>query len=109
MIRVSDTGIGIPADAVPHVFDRFWRAQEIARHIRGTGLGLYTSRAIVEAHGGHIWVEHSVPMMENGMTGAAEHGTVMALVLPLAALPESPDSAAADREDTPAPPGGPEG
>ncbi len=109
MIRVSDTGIGIPADAVPHVFDRFWRAQGIARHIRGTGLGLYTSRAIVEAHGGHIWVEHSVPMMENGMTGAAEHGTVMALVLPLAALPESPDSAAADREDTPAPPGGPEG
>jgi signal transduction histidine kinase len=92
VIRVSDTGIGIPADAIPHVFDRFWRAQGIARRIRGTGLGLYTSRAIVEAHGGHIWVEHSVPMTENGMPGAAEHGTVMALVLPLAALPEPPNT-----------------
>ncbi len=79
VVRVRDTGLGIPADAIPHVFDRFWRAQGVARHIRGTGLGLYTSRAVVEAHGGHIWVERSVPLAESNTTADGWHGTVMAM------------------------------
>jgi len=39
------------------VFDRFYRAPDMARHTKGAGLGLYLSRAIVEAHGGRMWVD----------------------------------------------------
>ncbi|HVA92315.1 MAG TPA: ATP-binding protein [Chloroflexota bacterium] len=96
LLRVEDAGLGMPAEATPRVFDRYWRAADTARHVRGTGLGLYTSRAIMAAHGGHIWVERSVPAADNGPdaaggAGAGDwHGTVMALLLPLApALGES--------------------
>ena len=51
---VSDTGIGIAPEDLPHVFDRFWRATN-TRH--GVGLGLAVAKAIVEAHGGEIRVE----------------------------------------------------
>jgi signal transduction histidine kinase len=52
---VCDTGPGLPAGVVPHVFDRFWQAEH-TRH-QGTGLGLAIARGIVEAHGGHIGVQ----------------------------------------------------
>jgi PAS domain S-box-containing protein len=52
---VEDTGPGIPADELPHVFDRYYQAQR--RNRDGIGLGLSIARGIVEAHGGHIWVE----------------------------------------------------
>jgi signal transduction histidine kinase len=52
---VSDTGSGIPAEHLPHVFDRFWQARRSDR--RRAGLGLPIARGIVEAHGGRIWVE----------------------------------------------------
>jgi PAS domain S-box-containing protein len=52
---VSDTGRGISADDVPHVFDRFWQAHRTGH--RGAGLGLPIVKGIVEAHGGRIWVE----------------------------------------------------
>ncbi|MFW6201472.1 MAG: ATP-binding protein [Gemmatimonadota bacterium] len=55
VIAVADTGIGIPADGLPHVFDRFWQAERHGRH--GAGLGLSIVKGIVEAHGGEIWVE----------------------------------------------------
>ncbi|MBK7864279.1 MAG: PAS domain S-box protein [Archangiaceae bacterium] len=55
---VADDGVGIPADAVPHVFDRFWQASRSDR--RGAGLGLSIVKAIVEAHGGSVWVESEV-------------------------------------------------
>jgi len=57
-ISVTDNGIGIPADQLPHIFDRFSRVerQEI-KHTLGTGLGLSIARSLVEAHGGQIWVE----------------------------------------------------
>ena len=58
VFQVRDTGRGIPADEVPHLFDRFWQADE-KRH-QGTGLGLAIAKGIVEAHGGRIWVD-SVP------------------------------------------------
>ena len=53
-ISVSDTGPGIPPEKLPHLFDRFWRADLDAN--RGTGLGLTIARGIVEAHGGVIQV-----------------------------------------------------
>jgi PAS domain S-box-containing protein len=57
VVCVSDQGPGIAPVDIPHVFDRFYRAPEMARQTKGTGLGLYLSRAIVESHGGRIWVD----------------------------------------------------
>lgn len=52
---VADTGAGIDAEDLPHVFDRFWQARKAGR--RGAGLGLPIVKGIIEAHGGRIWVE----------------------------------------------------
>jgi PAS domain S-box-containing protein len=52
---VADTGPGIPAEELPHVFSRYWQAVRGDR--RGMGLGLAISRGIIVAHGGRIWVE----------------------------------------------------
>jgi signal transduction histidine kinase len=57
-VEVADTGAGIPADARERVFEPFFRA-DAARHDPGAGLGLAISRAIVEAHGGAIWLEEA--------------------------------------------------
>jgi signal transduction histidine kinase len=58
LLRVADTGIGIPAKDLPFVFDKFFRVRSAATSdIAGTGLGLAIARGIVEAHRGRIWVE----------------------------------------------------
>jgi two-component system sensor histidine kinase BaeS len=60
-ITVSDTGIGISAEDLPHVFDRFWRADPSrTRDTGGSGLGLAIVHAIVHAHGGTITVASTV-------------------------------------------------
>ncbi len=57
-VQVSDTGAGVPADALPHVFDRLYRVDPSRdRATGGTGLGLTIARQLVEVHGGTIWVE----------------------------------------------------
>jgi signal transduction histidine kinase len=57
-VDVTDTGIGIPADQYPQLFTRFFRASTaVDRRIKGTGLGLAVTKAIVEAHGGTIAAE----------------------------------------------------
>ena len=60
-----DTGPGIPADALPHVFDRFYRADRgRSRATGGSGLGLAIVRDVVEAHGGAVTVVS--PAVEGG-------------------------------------------
>ncbi len=72
LIEVTDTGIGIPPDDLPHVFDDFYRASNVA--ITGTGLGLSISKRLVEAHGGRIWAESPCP--------ETNHGSKFAFTLP---------------------------
>ena len=72
---VADTGPGITAEELPHLFQPYWAAKrELAK--RGTGLGLYICKGIVEAHGGTIWVE-------------SEHGagTTFCFTIPFARAP----------------------
>ncbi len=58
VITVEDSGPGIPADERSLVFDRFYRGRSVRDGgTRGSGLGLYVCRRLVEAHGGQIWVE----------------------------------------------------
>ncbi len=71
-VSVADTGPGIAADHLPHVFGAFWQAQSADR--RGVGLGLAIARSVVESHGGRIWVE-----------SREGEGTVFHFTLPLAA------------------------
>ncbi|MDQ0743979.1 signal transduction histidine kinase [Clavibacter sp. B3I6] len=57
VVVVADTGTGIPAEALPHVFDRFFRAAHAhGEVVPGTGLGLAIVREIVQAHGGEVTV-----------------------------------------------------
>lgn len=75
-ICVSDTGIGIPSSDLPHIFDRFYRADKSRSGRPGAGLGLSICRWIIEAHMGRIAVE-STP----------GEGTTFIVELPLTATP----------------------
>ncbi|ANZ69526.1 cell wall metabolism sensor histidine kinase WalK [Pediococcus claussenii] len=58
ILSISDQGLGIPKDALPHVFDRFYRVDKArSRAQGGTGLGLAISKEVIQMHGGRIWVE----------------------------------------------------
>ena len=56
LVQVTDYGIGIAEEAIPHLFERFQQGEAPGR-IGGSGLGLYISKQIIEAHGGRIWAE----------------------------------------------------
>ena len=58
LCSVKDTGPGIPAEQLPHIFDRFWQAKRTDR--RGIGLGLAIAKGIVQAHGEQIWAVSEV-------------------------------------------------
>jgi signal transduction histidine kinase len=54
VVAVKDTGTGIDAEILPRLFEKFATKSE-----QGTGLGLYISKAIIEAHGGKIWAKNN--------------------------------------------------
>ncbi len=72
LVQVLDTGAGIPANDLPRVFERFFKADR-ARGSGGTGLGLSIARHLVESHGGRIWVQS-----EEG------RGSIFSFTLPVA-------------------------
>lgn len=76
-VTVRDTGSGIPPDALPHIFDRFYRVDSArSRSAGGTGLGLPIAKAIIEAHGGTI-----------SIGSEPDHGTLVTFRLPIAPSP----------------------
>ena len=79
LFTVRDTGIGVSAKQLPHVFDRFWQATPKAR--LGSGLGLTIAKGVVEALGGRIWVE-----------SRSNEGTTFYFTLPLAPPTEVPQA-----------------
>lgn len=73
MIKVIDQGPGIPSEALPRLFSKFYQADNSVKRVgKGTGLGLYISKKIIEAHGGQISVKSKLG-----------HGTVFFFTLPL--------------------------
>ena len=81
VFRVRDTGHGIAPEDLPHVFDRFYRADRSrTRGSGGAGLGLAITRQIVAAHGGLIWAESELG-----------HGTTISIALPVAEVEPASD------------------
>ncbi len=72
VIRVSDTGMGIPKEELPKIFERFYRVQWPGKEIKGTGLGLTIVKKIAILHGGRIEVESEL-----------DHGSTFSVFLPL--------------------------
>lgn len=86
-ISVSDTGIGIAPEDLPHLFQKFYRVDNSAtRTIGGTGLGLYLCRAIIELYQGRIWAESQ-----------AGKGTTFKFTLPRVSAPQPVELPAAAR------------
>ncbi len=85
---ISDTGGGIPGEHLPHLFERFWKHE--TRGKKGTGLGLFIAKGIIQAHQGRIWVESDLGR------GAAFHFTLpMAEPAHAAVLPSEMDASQA--------------
>lgn len=59
-ISIQDEGIGMSAQNIKRVFEKFFRVEEIARTYSGLGMGLYIASRIMSGHNGHIWIDSEV-------------------------------------------------
>jgi signal transduction histidine kinase len=100
---VDDQGVGIAPEEQARIFDRFYRVDNrLRRETQGTGLGLYLTRAIIEAHGGTIRVESKVgrgsrflftlPLAPPKITAGETEIESSAVVIPPESLPPPPDT-----------------
>jgi two-component system sensor histidine kinase VicK len=64
-ISVQDTGIGIPEDALGHIFEKFYRVRDHETKITGTGLGLSICKQIIQGHGGTIEIKSKIGIGTN--------------------------------------------
>ena len=92
VLSIADQGVGIPADDLPHIFERFRRGGNVAGRIAGSGLGLWGSQRIVAQHGGTIAIDST-----------EGKGTTVTVRLPLEVSEEMPDggSTRANRGNSP--------
>jgi len=108
-IRVQDTGLGIPADQVPYIFDRFYQVDGAhTRREEGTGIGLALVRELVKLMGGEIGVDSrpgegatftvSLPVHRSAAAAAAAAIPAAPAAIPVSQLPETPQN---NREDLP--------
>ncbi|MFM6400820.1 MAG: ATP-binding protein, partial [Planktothrix sp.] len=61
VVKIWDQGLGITPAELPNLFERFYQGNS-DRQAQGSGLGLYLTRQIIEAHGGIIWAENKIPI-----------------------------------------------
>lgn len=86
VISIRDKGIGIPAEELPHIFERFYQSGDpLTRQYGGLGVGLAVAKELVELHGGRIWVE-----------SATNQGSTFHFSLPRA-MPGAPRNAKVNR------------
>ena len=94
---ISDNGIGIPKEALPHLFSKFFRVSNLSQQAsKGTGLGLYISKSIIEKLGGKIWAESEIgkgskfiftlPIAERKSEGVINSGAFMGQEIQAGAL-----------------------
>lgn len=83
---VVDNGIGIPPEALPHIFDRFYRADSARQAYHGTGLGLAIVREIIERHDGTVTVESQLHTGTTFIVHLPVHSAVAALTPPSAEI-----------------------
>ncbi|HDQ71379.1 MAG TPA: GAF domain-containing protein, partial [Chloroflexi bacterium] len=94
IIRIIDTGVGIPEDKIETIFDEFTQVDgSSTRAVGGTGLGLSITRHFVEMHSGRIWVESTV-----------DKGSTFYVALPIKGPPESTEEEITEEKATPIPP-----
>jgi len=79
ILYIQDTGLGIPDESLPHLFEKFFRVREHESRVAGTGLGLSICKQIVSGHGGRIEVKSKIGV-----------GTVFSVFLPYSAKAYSP-------------------
>jgi two-component system phosphate regulon sensor histidine kinase PhoR len=102
-VRVRDSGVGIPSEDLPRVFERFYKADrartraadlsqiDAGSNATGTGLGLAITKHLVELHGGQIWVESEL-----------DRGSVFSFTLPLATTDQEAPGSSAEQDEPPA-------
>lgn len=92
VLTVQDTGVGIPLEALPHIFEHFYRARQPGtEHVSGTGLGLSLVQSIIREHHGRVWVESE---------GVPGKGSLFGIALPAAGKePENPPTDLSDQEN----------